>query len=230
MFEWSLKNEASAMNDWYQQWSKAGAGPNYRVDDPENYIQGFNWVSNWFDKYFFNKVSDFILGILFLLVIVYFVFNSKKVKKITINKKIFSIYIIIFILFIEWFYNHPSLRYGGFSLIALILFIPSSIYISRFIQNKNLKIKIISLIICSLIIFIGRNVDRIYDEKNKYEYHFIKKPFYNVDEKHFRIQNYISEILQNHINCKKKNLLICDNNNGIIVKKKNNYLFLIRKK
>ena len=91
MFEWSLKNEARAMNDWYQQWSKAGAGPNYRVDDPENYIQGFNWVSNWFDKYFFNKVSDFILGILFLLVIVFFVFNSKKVKKITIDKKIFII-------------------------------------------------------------------------------------------------------------------------------------------
>ena len=141
MFEWSLKNEARIMNDWYQQWSKAGAGPNYRVDDPENYIQGFNWVSNWFDKYFFNKVSDFILGILFLLVIIYFVFNSKKVKKIKIDKKIFSIYIIIFILFFEWFYNHPSLRYGGFSLIALILFIPSSIYISRFIQNKNFKIK-----------------------------------------------------------------------------------------
>ena len=109
-----------------------------------------------------------------MLVIVFFVFNSKKVKKITIDKKIFSIYIIIFILFFEWFYNHPSLRYGGFSLIALILFIPSSIYFSRFIQNKNFKIKIISLIICSLIIFIGRNVDRIYDEKNKYEYHFMK--------------------------------------------------------
>ena len=55
------------MNDWYQQWSKAGAGPNYRVDDPENYIKGFNWGSNWFDKYFFNKVSDFLAGILFLL-------------------------------------------------------------------------------------------------------------------------------------------------------------------
>ena len=60
-----FKNEASAMNNWYEQWSKAGAGPNYRVDDPENYIQGFNWVGNWIDKYFFNKVSDFILGILF---------------------------------------------------------------------------------------------------------------------------------------------------------------------
>ena len=29
-----------------------GAGPNFRVEDPENYIQGFNWVSNWFDNIF----------------------------------------------------------------------------------------------------------------------------------------------------------------------------------
>ena len=49
---------------------------------------------------------------------------------------------------------------------------------------------------CSLIIFIGRNVDRIYDEKNKYEYNFMKKPFYKVDEKYFRIQKNIDEIKQ----------------------------------
>ena len=33
------------MNNWYEQWSKAGAGPNFRVDDPENYILSFNWFS-----------------------------------------------------------------------------------------------------------------------------------------------------------------------------------------
>ena len=54
------------MNNWYEQWSKAGATPNFRVDDPENYIKGFNWVSNWIDLYFFNKVSDFLAGLIFL--------------------------------------------------------------------------------------------------------------------------------------------------------------------
>ena len=56
---WSLHSEAKLMNDWYEQWSKAGAGPDFRVENPEIYIQGFNWVGNWIDKYFFNKVSDF---------------------------------------------------------------------------------------------------------------------------------------------------------------------------
>ena len=56
-FDWSLKHEA-LMNDWYEQWSKAGAGPNFRVD-PSSYIQGFNWVGNWIDKYFLTKYQIF---------------------------------------------------------------------------------------------------------------------------------------------------------------------------
>ena len=74
--EWSLINEAKSSNDWFEQWAKAGAGPNFRVDNPENYIKGFNWVSNWIDMYFFNKVSDFIFGILLLILIVFLTFYS----------------------------------------------------------------------------------------------------------------------------------------------------------
>ena len=54
-FSWSKsKGMVIAQMNWYEQWSKAGAGPNFRVEDPLNYIQGFNWVNNWIDKYFFN--------------------------------------------------------------------------------------------------------------------------------------------------------------------------------
>ena len=57
---WSIPiNEVIEMNNWYEQWSKGGATPNFRVDNPEVYIQKFNWLSNWIDVYFFNKVSDF---------------------------------------------------------------------------------------------------------------------------------------------------------------------------
>ena len=52
------------MNNWYEQWSKAGAGPNFRVENASEYIKYFNWVSNWMDMYFFNKVSDFVLEFL----------------------------------------------------------------------------------------------------------------------------------------------------------------------
>ena len=57
------------MKEWYELWSKGGAGPNFRIDNPEEYIKNFNWISNWIDIYFFNKVSDFILGIILLICI-----------------------------------------------------------------------------------------------------------------------------------------------------------------
>ena len=68
------------MNDWYELWAKAGAGPNYRIDNPENYIQGFNWVNNWVDEYFFNKMSDFYLELYFyyLLYILHFIQKIRK--------------------------------------------------------------------------------------------------------------------------------------------------------
>ena len=34
---------------------KAGAGPNFRVENVKEYIEGFNWVSNWIEKYFVGK-------------------------------------------------------------------------------------------------------------------------------------------------------------------------------
>ena len=49
-FSWSIPiSEVELMNNWYQQWAKAGANPNFRVENPELYIKNFNWVSNWID-------------------------------------------------------------------------------------------------------------------------------------------------------------------------------------
>ena len=67
--------EVSLMNDWYDKWAKAG-NPNFRVENPQIYIQDFNWFDRWFDEYFFNKVSDFLLGIFFMMLIVFLVFEN----------------------------------------------------------------------------------------------------------------------------------------------------------
>ena len=229
-FEWSTFNEAKASNDWFEQWAKAGAGPNHRVDNPQNYIIGFNWVSNWIEMYFFNKVSDFLLGLLFLLTIVLLVFYSKNKINIKIKKQIFHIYLIILILFFEWFYNHPSLRYGGFSLIALIMFIPFSIYISKFISIKFFKEKIIFLIVLSLMIFVGRNINRINFEIQKYDYNLFSYPYYYLDDTHFRVDKFFKQILLSRQNCIKKEKINCEGFDGIIATKKKNFYILRKNK
>ena len=63
-----------------------GAGPDFRVDNPTLYIKNFNWVFNWIDVYFFNKVSDFLLGLSALLLITFFILKTK-VKNLTKKKE-----------------------------------------------------------------------------------------------------------------------------------------------
>ena len=127
------------MNNWYELWSKAGAGPNFRIENPEEYIQYFSWFENWFQIYFFNKVSDFLIGLLILSLVFFAVFFNKNIA----NKKYFKIknlkfiFFILIILFFEWIYNHPALRYGGYSLVVVFF----GILISKFLTSRKLKLK-----------------------------------------------------------------------------------------
>ena len=191
------------MNNWYEQWSKAGAGPNFRVDNPKEYILYFNWVSNWFDVYFFNKVSDFLLGVIAIIFVSsFFIINSEK-KSVFNNDKIFPIYTCLVILFMEWFYNHPSLRYGGYVLLGLFLIIPSSLFLEKF-KNKKINIRIKTLIVIFFGIFIFRNVDRINNEIEKYDYSPLKNAHYRMNDNYFDINKNLNELTNYHILCSEK--------------------------
>jgi len=156
--------QVQQMNDWYELWSKGGAGPNFRIDNPATYIKNFNWISNWIDIYFFNKVSDFLLGVIFLIGVFLFFFKdnffNKKMNRV--DNHVYLVYLLILILGIEWFYNHPALRYGGYHIIALLLFIPISIKLgSSKIEFKKYSKIIIVLLCLTTIIFISRNIGKI---------------------------------------------------------------------
>ncbi len=226
-FSWSIPlSEVELMNNWYQQWSKAGAGPTFRVDNPAVYIQNFNWVANWIDEYFFNKVSDFLFGLLFLILVVYLTFYKKN-KKNNIKTNFYFLYLILFLLSFEWFYFHPALRYGGYHLIALIFFIPISVLISKFsIDKSKLKIKIYFLIILTLVIFSSRNVLRIHKEYRIYNYDILTKSFYRSEEQNFSIFNKINKINK----CREETKKIECNDINMELKKINNFKIYYRKK
>ena len=210
-FNWSIPiNEVDQMNKWYQQWAKAGANPNYRVDNPEFYIKNFNWVSNWIDKYFFNKVSDFLLGLIFLSLFTLLVFFSKKIKEYK-KPKFLTIYIIIVFLTFEWFYLLPTLRYGGYHLIALLFFIPLSIHMEKYsIDNKLLKTKVYFLIFLTMTIFLSRNILRLNYEYKAYNYNLLKNAYSNKNGQNFKIFNRIRQINECNIT---KDLIKCSNEN-----------------
>ena len=224
---WSIpKEQVIAMNNHYQTWAKAGMTPNYKVGNPEEYIKYFNWVGGWIDGYFFNKVSDFLLGVFFLCIvfIATFLSISSGRKKIFFNKYQLYSYLIIVLLFSEWFYNHPSLRYGGFCLIALLTFIPLSFFLSSYtIEVKKFNKAIIILILISLSVFIFRNINRIDKEINFYKYKPLSNIFYYVDEKHFAVYNQVSDFIKDYEMCKVDST--CKDNKNPIYKIFGKYIF-----
>ena len=86
-FSWSIPTDSvDQMKVWYEQWSKAGATPNFRVENPEIYISKLNWLNNWIKIYFFTKVTDNILVLITICTIGFLVFTYKS-KKIKLHKR-----------------------------------------------------------------------------------------------------------------------------------------------
>ena len=183
--EWSIpKSEVKRMSIHYEWWAKAGGSPGYAHElEKHEYIKNFVWLENWIERHFFNKVSDTLIGTVFLcfLVIISFYYSSKKkFKKIKNNNKL--IYFLILFFLIEWFLNHPSMRYGGYVLIGLPLLIFSSSIIIKFkISKKKVFNLTVFFVILSILIFNLRNVIRINKEIDVYGYKPLVSPFFYIE-------------------------------------------------
>ena len=78
-FDWSIQTKViESMALHYENWSKAGMTPNFKIDNPSNYVKDFNWINGWLNRYFFFKVSDFLLGLIFLIGVFLVTFYKKK--------------------------------------------------------------------------------------------------------------------------------------------------------
>ena len=210
---WSISLEqVHAMNNWYQLWSKGGATPNSIVQDKDIYIEGFNWVNNWFNVYFFNKISDYLLSISFLILVFFITFYNKDSSKLVFKeRKYLFLYVIIFTLFCEWFYNHPALRYGGYHLIALLIFLPTSLLIEKkIIFNKNLITKVNIMLLIIILVFVSRNILRINKEISVYNFNFYNDASYNKIFQNHNHYNNILRIKNCHLTkkCPKEHILI----------------------
>ena len=176
---WSIsKEEVHSVRDWYELWSKAGATPNNIVENRANYIVGFNWVPNWIDNYFFNKVTDYLLSLILISILFFYTLKQNQKSNQYIREyKILYLFLIFYI--VEWFLYHPALRYGGYHLFALLLFIPLIFRLEKYNINWDFYFKrAIILIFISSLIFISRNILRLQKEYKVYDYNILENTNY----------------------------------------------------
>ncbi len=185
--DWSIpKKEVKRMKLHYEWWAKAGGGPGYVSEMPrEVYVKNFNWVSNWVERHFFNKVSDTLFGLIFLYTLIYFsfkFFSKKKIRK-KYNKVKYILLILPIIFLLEWFLFHPAMRYGGYVLIALPLIIFTSFMIERLnIEKKKIFFLLTLFVFISVFGYFIRNAIRLNKEVNFYKYNIIDSPYFYVEE------------------------------------------------
>ena len=179
-------------------WAKAGMGPNFKVENPQDYIQNLNWVSRWFELYFMGKVKDQLLVLILTFLSILFLFKSLKFKnKIFIfDKKSMLFYGIILVIFSIWFINHPQLRYGGYAICFLTLSIPIALFFQKLENKIFFKKKLKYLIVLIIIIFNLKNFMRISDEFQRADhYKFDKFPFFAIPEKKHDFEKTLSGLV-----------------------------------
>ena len=183
-FFWSLSHEEiKRMNLWGEVWAKAGATPNYVIDDFKEYVSGINWVPLWFEQYFLGKFTDFLFVLLVINLTVFLIYN----KKIYFDKKNFykiqRILLLISVLtLIFWFFKHPSLRYGGYFPLSLFVFSIFLFFYSKLtkVDNGLKSTKVLILIV--IFIFNFKNITRLINGPYKFD----NPPFFNIEKKDFK--------------------------------------------
>ena len=156
------------------------------------------------------------------------IFKSK--KKVLKNKNFtmnLFYYCLLILLLAEWFFIHPSLRYGCYVIFVLIFFIPLSYLLSKYEISKNFSLRVVILFFLVTSIFVGRNIDRILYEQVFYKANFKQNMLFFTDKNHFRIDNKLKNLSKVYNNCN-SDIIECSNNQDFIIKKGYGKMILIR--
>ena len=167
----TVSKEAISGNAWSKDWVNY---KNINSISKDEYVKNFNWIDTWLKnhaKVIFEKLLP-----LFILLIIFFIFNKGKRKKkfeaINLN---FMIALILSVLgTLAWFLYFPIYRYGTGYIFSSILLIYVLIFNNFFYVKKyTISTMYYTLILCFILIGL-KNFNRIY--KN-YKPLYVDYPF-----------------------------------------------------
>lgn len=155
-----------------EAWSKDWSNYSDNVYNMKDYNKKFRWLNTWYKnhfKIFIEKITPITI-FLFIIYIILFFFSSKSDRKYKYKDEIrFSLFLFFCIL--VWFLKFPIYRYGSSFIIAFLvcLFL---IFSKRFNFDENkIKIKFIYnfFAIIAIIGFLGKNLNRIFENHDYYD-------------------------------------------------------------
>ena len=192
-------------SDEAEAWSKAYPASTNKLSFSE-YNSNFNWVNTWFKSHF-KKIKEKLIPFFLILILILLsaivrksYYNNFNYQKIFKNKNVLLITFFTLYCSIIWFLKFPVYRFGMAFISSFIIFIFVNLFVNKnFFYNKRTYY---SLIIVGLIIFYGKNLNRITDKLDLTYNNFPWPKIYsmsNEDE-----------------NIKKKFLKIVDGQNNLI--------------
>ncbi len=181
---WSVNNsEIIDISNHVRLWAKGFYHQQeHLLINKDNYMNGINWVSNWYRVHFNYKVLEYISQLLLVFIICYSISLSK--NRIVEKFKDFNTLLLIssLISILLWFFVLPQLRFGsGLIIIFFVILLSKLIGINdRIFKSKKI---ILSLICFSFIIFNIKNINRIHNEITRSDkYQFNNFPFISVTD------------------------------------------------
>ena len=146
-----------------------------------------------------TQAEHYLKSLSFCEDVLYIEESKKGAQHTLLNIKsiIKNIKIINRIHFDSCYVFHPSLRYGGYHLFFFIFFIPLSIFLEKFSKDiPNFNRKIIVVVLITVLIFLGRNINRLIKENKIYSYQPFKNVNYPLNDDSFRYQLEMQNIIK----------------------------------
>ena len=197
-FRWSnfdYTNNISYLSTGAEAWSKSWP----ELSDKQQNVIGFyefnsnfNWVSTWLSSHFLfiiKTISPYFLFITSLALTIMYLSTKKKENKI-FDRKIFIIFLLIFIGTIGWFLKAPVYRFGYSYIIITINLIFSIFLFKNFELKNNQKIKklILYVTIIFLLAFMSKQFLRI---EKKWDSNYTNYPwpkYFSFNQQNQRIE------------------------------------------
>ena len=186
-----------------EAWSKAYPDSNNKLSFNE-YNSNFNWVNTWFKSHFkviIEKLAPFLL-----FLILFFVIRMLKKSSYNIFNYIFffknknMLLIISFTLYccFFWFLKFPVYRFGLAFIASFIIFLFINLFDNKkFFYNKKTYYSIIGI---GLIVFYGKNINRIIKHSDLTYNNFPWPKIYSMEDNSENIKQKFTSIKDNENN------------------------------